>query len=116
MTDAIDKAAFIEQLETDAESVVDVAKDKTEAGEYETVMGAILEEAEEVVTHHNWFARDYYGGSLYGAIIEHTETNVSTFEDWEVACDEVDPKRALKSLAKRCYLAELSDEAQRRAG
>lgn len=112
MTDALSGHEFAEALEEDANDLLDRARDRTAAGEYENTMQAVLEEAEDMLRHSNWFARDYYGESLYGSIIEHSTANPSVFSDWEVACAEVSPKKAVKELAYYCYEAEVVSMAQ----
>lgn len=114
MTDAISKDEYDDEVSKQAtilaeNSRQDVATYHTTDGEggYEDYPGAVFENVSDVLYGHNWFARSYYGGSLYGSIIEHSEADPSLYTDWEIATDANSPEKVLERLAYVVFEADV---------
>lgn len=107
MSDAISEEKYRQTLDEEAAWLTEAAIEAARNGEYDIPQEAALELSEDVPTDHNWFARDYYGSSLYGCIIEFAETDPSTYDDWEVACDQPTPQRAVEHIASLAFQADV---------
>lgn len=108
VTDAIDKDAYYAEVDQLAEYIHSDATGSVVEGPHDTFTEAVHEFVEEDVTHANWFARDYYGASLYGSIIEHSVADVTKYGDWEHLVEGATPAKAAERIAQACMEADVT--------
>lgn len=111
MTDAIGEDEYTAEVGRYASYLLGDAKGAVESDDYDAVRDAILDISEEMASHHNWFARDYYGGVLYGSIVEHRLAETERYADWMALIESDDPGRTLKRLAYVVFEADVTHTA-----
>jgi len=99
VTDAISDAEYNEELESFVDMLVPEAEDLAESGQFDTPRQGVMEMCSEELDYHNWFARNYYDGALYGSIIEHADTDPGMYSDWGSLIEADTPETTLKRLA-----------------
>lgn len=111
MTDAITKQQYDEKRDAMARQLRDECRDAVDDDEFDSVRRCVLETASDDITYDQWFARDYYGASLYGSIIEHGEADPSQYSDWEGMMEASTPEKAIERLAYCVFEADVIDRA-----
>lgn len=97
--DAITEDEYTEEVNEIAGILARESAQAASRGQFDTAEQAAMETVGEEVEYHNWFARNYYDGSLYGSIVEHGETDPTRLSDWQALIESDTPEQTLKRLA-----------------
>ena len=112
MTDAIDYEEYDKVVAEYATINVEEAEAAVEEGRRDDAHQTMIEYVQEDVQHQDWFAGSYYGGSLYGSIVEHSDADVGRYSDWQALIETNEPEETLKRLALVCFEADVLARAQ----
>ena len=99
MVDTITKDEYDERVDHLADQAVTRALETDSAEQEDGLDVAVRWHAEDAVSHDDWFARSYYGGALYGCIVEFADVDVARYNDWFALIESDTPSRTLKRLA-----------------
>jgi hypothetical protein len=99
VTDAITQSEYDAAVEPFVEMVVDEAEEMVESGHFDSRRQGVMEMCSEELNYHDWFARNYYDGALYGSIVEHADTDPASYSDWPALIESDTPEGTLKRLA-----------------
>lgn len=97
--DDISEERYETEVEDIAERLVSGAEDMVERDQFDDPDQAVMETVSDELDYHNWFARNYYDGALYGSIVEHGSTDPAYYSDWQALIESDDPETTLKRLA-----------------
>ncbi len=114
MTDALTESEYEEEIKDFSRTLVNISEELVEAGDFDTKHDAVLEMVNEELNHHEWFARNYYDGALYGSVVEHADADVGRYSDWQALIETNEPLETLKRLAYVVMEADALERAQRR--